>query len=862
MFLPTDFRLHSVYKHIDEGTLKVLSIDIFDTLLWRKVPRPNDLFLILGKQLKKEGWLIEAVPSEKFRDLRTKAEQLARFQRWIIEEGEEKKSKNLDFSQSQFKKWQQTTFKEVTLKEIYWQLHGIFKRISIEEMALGKRGIINEADIDEVVSFEVALECNLSGFDPNIVQLIQYAHEKNVLVVLTSNTYFEKSQIEDLLEKNISQVLPLIHEIYLSCEYRIGKGDGLFFKILEELQVAPQQMLHLGDNAETDVTAALQAGILAVHYPKYDGTFEKALNREWPEVSIDQRLKLLNDVQGDYGLTALRSKICFDAALNDLPKQKHFFWKYGATILGPLVTGFVHWIYERCKDLKEPEPLCIMREGRLYENLVNAFAPYYEAFSMHPKELWASRHFITSAAIFYGNPNELLAVAKAHPLDRFTAESYCQYLGINIEKIPRLMKYAHVKIEEQGVFKEYIAKELSLHSDIVEEILKHAHQKRRRFLKYIRTLVDLDTIKKIVLVDVGWNGTIQSAIQAILTFSGFNIEVHGLYLATSETGDQALLQGHLREGFLFKGSYPHALKAILIGSHYPLEKVAVTEIGPLIDIDEQCRIITRKMKVSVREKREVAATLQGIYAFCHKLGKSIKSKTIVWDSNSEALQEQLRAIFVGLATLPTSEEAKKLGGWNHDLVTRENDSFHTLAEDVYYKKFIADMLPKAAFHDPNIVWPAAFAAQRHPALASMAQAALLKTVPEDVFFSIDHFALEIFLNHGKGYTLKPFKRLNLRSNPNRHFYVLEKIGSLKKPIRSILMRLHAPKSLVKIIDFRFMIHEMETSDSKEIVVEPHDLQIKMNENGVYVSEKELTIEYSFTEKNIYFVQINLCLGIL
>lgn len=860
----TDCRLQSVYEQIDRGAVQVLSIDIFDTLLWRKVLRPNDLFLILGKHLKEEGWLIEAVPAEKFRDLRCKAELLARFQRSVIEMGGEQKSEHLHFTIRQLKKWQRSALKEVTLKEIYWQLQGIFQRVSIEEMVLGKKGIINEADVDEIVSLEVALECNLCGFDPDILQMIEYAHSKKILVVLISNTYFEMAHIQTLLKKLIPKTLPFIHKIYLSCEHRCGKGDGLFLKMLDEMQIAPNKVLHLGDNIDTDVLAAKQAGLLAAHYPKYDDAFEKALAREWPEVPLARREKLLDKAEGDYGLTALRSKLCFDAALLDLPKRQHFFWKYGATILGPLITSFVHWIYDRCKDLGEAEPLCVMREGRLYGNMINAYAPYYSPFSLHPKELWASRHFITSAAVFYGNANELLAVAKAHPLDRFTVESFCLYLGVDALKIRHLARYAHVKLDTED-FKEEIASNLSCHPAIVEEILRQSHSKRQRFLKYLGTLVDLETAKKIVLVDVGWSGTIQSALQAILAFSGYAAEVHGLYLATNDMGDRALLQGHVREGFLFKAGYPSSLGAILVGSHYPLEKVAVTEIGPLLDIDEQGRILTREMQVSENQRREVAATLQGIYAFCDRLGAAIQSKAIVWDSRSKALQEQLRAIFVGLAGRPTSEEAKKLGKWNHDLVTRDKDAFHTLAEDAYYGKFIGDMLPVAAFHDANIIWPAAYAAQKDATLAQMAEAALLKTLPVQVFLSTDSFLLEIFLNRGKGFSLSPFKRLKLRSNPNRHFYVLEKIESLKKPIRGIRLRLHAPKALVKIISLKFIIHEMDHPRPKEIVCNLEDLSLKAQKagaSGAYFCKEKLDMTYAFAEKTIYFVQINLCLGIL
>ncbi|MFL6111131.1 MAG: HAD family hydrolase, partial [Catenulispora sp.] len=61
-----------------DGSCAVLSLDIFDTILWRRVPRPTDVFAILGGRLKRAGvgpeWLTEAA----FRRMRIVAEQDAR----------------------------------------------------------------------------------------------------------------------------------------------------------------------------------------------------------------------------------------------------------------------------------------------------------------------------------------------------------------------------------------------------------------------------------------------------------------------------------------------------------------------------------------------------------------------------------------------------------------------------------------------------------------------------------------------------------------------------------------------------------------------------------------------------------------
>ncbi len=151
----TDRRLFDAYTFLNAGDIKILSLDIFDTLLWRKVPLPTDLFLLLGQQLKNEGWLIEAVTAECFCELRILAEQLARQ-----------------------KKLQSGLPPEITLQDIYWNLSGIFTKISVEEMIEGKKGIINESDVNDLVAMEVAMEKQFTEIDLNILRLIHHAREK------------------------------------------------------------------------------------------------------------------------------------------------------------------------------------------------------------------------------------------------------------------------------------------------------------------------------------------------------------------------------------------------------------------------------------------------------------------------------------------------------------------------------------------------------------------------------------------------------------------------------------------------------------------------------------------------------------
>src|SRR6185436_19744435 len=71
-------QLEDIHRVIVDRSCSVLSLDIFDTVLWRRVPRPTDVFAILGSRLRAVGhgpsWITDAT----FRRMRIAAEQRAR----------------------------------------------------------------------------------------------------------------------------------------------------------------------------------------------------------------------------------------------------------------------------------------------------------------------------------------------------------------------------------------------------------------------------------------------------------------------------------------------------------------------------------------------------------------------------------------------------------------------------------------------------------------------------------------------------------------------------------------------------------------------------------------------------------------
>lgn len=843
-----DLRLIEAYQRIDKGSVDVLSLDIFDTLVWRKTPLPVDIFLLLGKQFKEQGWLIEAASPESFVELRYFAEMMAR----------QKKAQedNIEFA-------------EVTLKEIYWNLSSAFNKITVEEMAQGKIGIMSESDVDDPLNIEVTLEKQLIEYDENIVRLIQYAVHRKIPVVLVSDTYFDVDHLETILDKPDS-ILPFIHKIYPSCEYGFGKKHGLFSKVLTDLNVLPEKLMHIGDNPISDTLSAKKEGIHAIEFEKYDKEITQIMNQEWSTFDVSMRGDLLDPQEGDFGLSSLRAKLYFDRANQDLSEQDAFYRRYGATVFGPFLMGFIHHIYDRCQAMNETKVFCLMREGRLYGDLIKKYAPYYPEHTIEPIELWVSRRYISNACILYGTSKEIGAVYNVHPAQKYTVGSFCAYLGLEVAQIPQLSKFQHVKLEDEK-FLDEIADFLSNNDSLREIILENAASKRIRFLRYLSSLVDLSTLSRMVLVDIGWAGSIQGALELLLKFSGYTIPIHGLYLCTIHKAIAPLLRDSIREGYLLKLGHPLGDTAVIKRGLYVLEQTAVSNIGTLLDIDENSRIITDEVKTQPAQIHQSQLVVDGVHSFFDHIGRYIQSGKIHWNSRSEALVKQLRQILVRATGLPTKKEVQYFGDWGHDHVSAKDTDLHTIGNNSYYEHHIKDMLPAEAFNDWSMTWPAAYAAQSSETLALMAKVVKSGALPKECFLSEDAYPVKIYMDFKDTLSTTPAEVLSLRSNANRRFYAYVKLISMKpSPMDQIRIAIEIPSSYIQIESLCITCNDRLSPEPQETVY----FESSQQKNTLTTSIPEifpstflcgadpLILTCPLHQKEVYYVQIHLCFQIL
>lgn len=199
---------------MESSAIKVVSFDLFDTLLVRPSIMPKDV-LLLPEDLVKQRYGVS------FFKLRHSAEE---------EAGDE----------------------YITLDELW-------------RFIAKKHGLAPETE-RALMQVELQLERKLLTARRDTRQLYEAAVQSGKRIIVVSDMYLPGDFLNSVLAE---QGFDRIARIYVSCEEKAKKDDGsLYERVLKKEGLEnPSELLHIGDNFLSDCKEALEKGITAVHYP-------------------------------------------------------------------------------------------------------------------------------------------------------------------------------------------------------------------------------------------------------------------------------------------------------------------------------------------------------------------------------------------------------------------------------------------------------------------------------------------------------------------------------------------------------------------------------------------------------------------
>lgn len=293
------------------ATMRVLSLDCFDTLLWRDCFAPSDVFAALDGVNTGQRMVAETRARKAEATMRERS--------------------------------------EVTLAQIY------------NHALPNGAPNVSDAQREAASERELAMEARTCfAFEPT-VELMRASKARGHAVIITSDTYLSAEQLEQLIRQSAGdEVADLIDRVFTSSDAGISKSQGLLAKVMKAMKYQPHEMLHIGDNRAADFDGARALGIPALHLEQFG---EAARKRMKFERSCQQ---LVGDAdKGVRGLMPQRAVLARDEPQAGDPASA-----LGLSVLGPVFHAFDKWLRDEAEALAAKHGgrvhwLFMLRDGHL-----------------------------------------------------------------------------------------------------------------------------------------------------------------------------------------------------------------------------------------------------------------------------------------------------------------------------------------------------------------------------------------------------------------------------------------------------------------------------------------------------------------
>lgn len=429
----------------------VISFDCFDTLVLRRVDHPEDVFDLVGAKLKIED----------FRRIRSMAED-----------------KTAEHSR-------------------YYSIRDIYRRM--------KRYI--GVDPEEGALTEFRMELALSVENPYMKEIIGVAREMGKKVIVVSDTYFTKAQIEELLRKCGYENF---EAVYTSLDLKQDKKSGELFRLVKNDFQNGTRILHIGDNLNSDVDRAKENGISAWHY---DSVFSEG--RNYRPVHA-----------GDDLTTSVKNALINNEIHNGITEMDSLE-QYGFIYGGSLVAGFCDYIERVDKEYHFDSLIFLSRDAKVfYDN----YREYYDS-KEKPKAKYAyvSRAVMLKLLIAeypslyvnkvlkpYAFPGNLKVSDVLSETELMSILPELGKAGINGDS---LFTTKNLPVVEQFIYK------------FKDRISADLEEQKEAAKKYWTEMIG--SSKRVLLVDDGLHGTIYVCMERFLRETcGLSVELYNAQLGT------------------------------------------------------------------------------------------------------------------------------------------------------------------------------------------------------------------------------------------------------------------------------------------------------------------------------------------
>lgn len=656
---PTDPVSPDALDQVSFDVFNLVSFDVFDTILLRRCTTPDGVY---ERTFAIAHPPVGRIMAEAFVQHRQLAETAAR--------------------RAALQRAQRT---EVTIDAIY------------DHFPMAIFGL-EAADRPRLVQAELTAERELCFANPLVLEMARQARLAGARIGFVSDTYWNGEQLAALLRGAAPDLA--WDFLYASCDHGRGKSEGLLERMLAEQGVPATRTMHLGDNPTADVKAARKAGMQTMHLPQCTPALAAVFQRE------SALLPLFCGWTGasprlDGGARTARRLVAQEATGDAA-------FDYGLNVLGPVLAAFDRFVADRVARLE-----C---DGR------RVAVAFLSRDGLAALEVWRASRDTPAAYIEVNRRVALLAAARTpQDLSSFFNKVPMLDHGIATSFLDTDTRRLRAAFQSGPLSGAAFARALP---ELIspDQLAPVSARVSAGLFAHLRTeIADFDDVTDLVLVDLGYSGTVQKGLRSLFSAMGLPHRLHGLYLISVDEELAGLPDGDSAEGLISDAVLlPHGKRALLSNVGI-LEQMCGAATG---SVRGHAPDGTARHEPDPRPQQQLALAArirQGAVAHARALGDQ-PPPDAAWAA----------AILARALLLPTGEDLALLGGMKHD-VNLGSQVLVPLADGERTAALMGAMVLPQAFAPREVpAWMAAGAALQSPLHGYLYALAAAHGLPGDV----------------------------------------------------------------------------------------------------------------------------------
>jgi FMN phosphatase YigB (HAD superfamily) len=528
---------------------------------------------------------------------------------------------------------------------------------------------VTGADLERVsfevglaLSDEIRMEHDCVYPDARMVAAARTISSAGRQIAAISDMYHSREVIVSLLARIGLGDLFTKDNVFVSSDYSMTKASGrLYGVVLERYGVAPADVAHIGDNLNSDYVAAEDRGIGAFHYDAQDHH-----DRYHRDLAAQETGRDLGLAAHAAACTALDGSLLSNRI---------------ASSVAPVLSQFSLDVARRSTQLDVDSVWFMARDGYLPMKLYELFDDGTFPLAQY---LYVSRKSVAKASSkAYGIREAFMAQwnGESRKLRALLAPfEFGEELAGAVAG-----KYGFQSLDEEVDYATDPRFHRLMDDTICQSLFAADSQKKKdSLLRHLRKSGFLSQ-RHVAVVDVGWAGQIQEALE--LAIDGVHPRPHvtGLYMAVRGLGGYRRLAGHDLEGLVYDCSHHDWLAASIFNAVDVFEDTCRAHHGTVLGYDDNGDPVLADDTASRAEEKRDEPRLKGLQDAIMLYAARWISYVRMFGVPSDATKAAAVLTSARMTRFPTAEEASFFTSIGHSL---DVGSDHLLARDVITGKRI------------------------------------------------------------------------------------------------------------------------------------------------------------------------------